>query len=94
MNIKKNIKPEFIQEKAIENELLRKVRLSNLIGYTTCVTFTVMGCFSWIQGNYLLASADFLGLFFFFGILVWSKLTKNSQLPTYFGTVFFGIFCL
>ncbi|MCD6581288.1 MAG: hypothetical protein J7K90_05760 [Desulfuromusa sp.] len=56
MERKENIKSESIQEKAFENELLRKIRLSNLIGYISYVALAVMACLSWVQGNMMLAS--------------------------------------
>ena len=91
---KMSTNPESIQEKAIKNELLRKIRLSNLIGYLSCVALTVMGCLSWIQGNTMLASADFIGMLFVLGTLFWNRITKNSQLPINFGAGFFAFFCL
>ena len=94
MNQNNCISPEFIHEKGIEDDLLRKIRLSNLIAYVSCVALTVMGCLSWMQGNTMLASADFIGVFFVTVTLIWNKISKNSQLPIYFGASFFATFCL
>ncbi len=94
MKSEEHIDSESIQKKAFENELLRKIRLSNLIGYLSCVALVVMACLSWVQGNMMLASADFIGLIFVVITLVWNKKNKNSQSPINFGAGFFAFFCL
>lgn len=53
-----------------------------------------MGSLSAIQGKIVLASADFLGMLFILGMLLWNKKTKNNQLAIDFGAGFFALFCL
>ena len=94
MEPKENINSESVQEKAKKNELLRKVRLSKLIGYISCIILVAMGCLSLYQGHTMLAATDFFGLFFILGTLSWHIKTKNNQLPINLGAGFFAFFCL
>jgi len=94
MSEKKTISGDSIQEIAIKKELLRKVRLSKLIGYIACIILTVMGLLSWSQGYVILAAADLFCMFFILGALSWHIKTGNNQIPIYLGAGFYAFFCL
>ncbi len=94
MNKKELINTTGIQVKALENDAIRKIRLSKLIGCVSFIVFAVMGGLSWSQGNLFLAVADFIGMTVILGVLLWNVLTKNNQMAIYFGAIFFAFFCL
>jgi signal transduction histidine kinase len=94
MNQNNHMNHESVLEKATEHEELRKIRLANLICYISAIVFPVMGITAWMQNNYSLASADFIGLFTMMAVLLWNKKSGTYYLAVYVGAGFFAVFCL
>jgi len=85
---------ESVLDRATQHEEMRKFRLANLISYISAIAFPVMGIIAWMQNNYSLVCADFLGLLTMMAVLLWNKKSGTYHLAIYVGAGFFALLCL